>query len=274
MWPGGAVGLYRPTCVGLCRTVVRAGDVRGEGLVGVVHMLGDQLLVGVLGGGDQLQQGIDVLNVSGAVRDGYAPTEGGFDAGPLPVSDCWRGQRASGSGRHPRQPAAAYWHRAPFGRIGIGGACGGVGYCPGGRCLTTASGTPAACSSGLGYPEHKAVVHGSGPRLATNVHAPCEFRHPFRRPAVELDWAGAPLKYRPLHERSRARRCRPWVLRCAPLLAPDSASAIRCCRSGIRFVAFAANNSSSSGGCGDVWIGSPLKPERRCPPTRPRDAPP
>ena len=34
---------------GLCRTVARAGDVRGEGLFGVVHMLGDQLLVGVLG---------------------------------------------------------------------------------------------------------------------------------------------------------------------------------------------------------------------------------
>jgi len=65
----------------LCRTVARAGDVRGEGLFGVVHMLGDQLQIGVLGGGDQLQQGVDVLDVRGAVWDGYATAESGFDVG-------------------------------------------------------------------------------------------------------------------------------------------------------------------------------------------------
>ncbi len=89
MWPGGAVSLYRPTYAGSCRTVVRADDVRGEGLFGVVHILGDQLLVGILGGGDQLQQGVDVLNMRGAMWDGYTTAERGFDGGPLPVSDCW-----------------------------------------------------------------------------------------------------------------------------------------------------------------------------------------
>ncbi len=42
-------------------------------------MLRDQLLVGVLGGGDQLQQGVDVPDVRGAVWDGYATAEDGFD---------------------------------------------------------------------------------------------------------------------------------------------------------------------------------------------------
>jgi len=44
-------------------------------------MLGDQLQIGVLGGGDQLQQGVDVLDVRGAVWDGYATAESGFDVG-------------------------------------------------------------------------------------------------------------------------------------------------------------------------------------------------
>ncbi len=51
---GGSGPVVRSACTGvpvwwLCRTVARAGDVRDEGLFGVVHMLGDQLLVGVLG---------------------------------------------------------------------------------------------------------------------------------------------------------------------------------------------------------------------------------
>ncbi len=121
--------------VGLCRTVVRADDVRGEGPFGVVHLLGDQLLVGVLGGGDQLQQGVDVLAVRGAVRDGYAPTEGGFDAAPS-LSATAGETRGVRERKPPGGPLAAYWHRVVSGGSVWEGLCGGVEYCPGGRCLT------------------------------------------------------------------------------------------------------------------------------------------
>jgi len=80
-WCGLLVRTIAYLCVGLCRTVVRVGDVRAAGLFGVVHILGDQLLVGVLGGGE-VPDPVPGLDVRGAVRDGYATAEGGFDAGP------------------------------------------------------------------------------------------------------------------------------------------------------------------------------------------------
>jgi len=109
--------------------------VRDEGPFGVVHMLGDQLLVDVLGGGDQLQQGVDVLDVRGAVRDGYAPTEGGFDAAPSLSATVGENKGRPGADAT-RRPVAAYWHRIVSGGSVWEGLCGGVGYCPGGRCLT------------------------------------------------------------------------------------------------------------------------------------------
>ncbi len=39
MWPGGAVSLSRPTYVGLCRTVARAGDVRALRLLRTAGLL-------------------------------------------------------------------------------------------------------------------------------------------------------------------------------------------------------------------------------------------
>jgi len=119
MWPGGAVCLYGPTCVGLRRTVARANNVRGEGLFGVGHMLGDQLLVGVLGG-DEVPDPVPGLEVRGAVWDGYATTEGGFDAGPLAAT------AGEDKGRQTAEatPAAArdgILARQRFGRVSMGG---------------------------------------------------------------------------------------------------------------------------------------------------------
>ena len=53
----------------------------GEDAFGVVDVLGDELLVGVLGSGDQVQQDVDVVDARCAAWDRDAAAHGVFDVG-------------------------------------------------------------------------------------------------------------------------------------------------------------------------------------------------
>ena len=58
-----------------------ATDVGGKGVLSVFDVLRDELLVSILGGGDQFERDSDILNPRRLVRDGDVATNDTFDVG-------------------------------------------------------------------------------------------------------------------------------------------------------------------------------------------------